>query len=155
MSIQSIRELRESGYKKVSLTTKTPISSDFWSCLVLRISLRPRTRPLFPLCITAISQQSLINFTCCIWTMCFWKSPLWRKSSCTTMSKEVSGMVILKYELKRHRTYILGLDHRLGCVYLFDDTDLLQLPGRRLRGNSLKPWAPRTFTGVSAYRWNT
>ena len=30
MSIQSIRELRESGYKKVSLTTKTPISSDFW-----------------------------------------------------------------------------------------------------------------------------
>ena len=30
MSIQSIRELWESGYKKVSLTTKTPISSDFW-----------------------------------------------------------------------------------------------------------------------------
>ena len=94
-----------------------------FSYLVLRISLRPRTRPLFPLCITAISQQSLINFTCCIWTMCFWKSPLWRKSSCTTMSKEVSGMVILKYELKRHRTYILGWTIALAvCIFLMTPT---------------------------------
>ena len=86
VGIQSIKELRESGYKKVSLTAKT-------------------------------------SFTCCIWTMCFWKSPLWRKSSCTTMRKEVSGMVILKYELKRHRTYILGWAIALAlCIFLMTPT---------------------------------
>ena len=30
MGIQSIKELRESGYKKVSLTAKTTIPRDFW-----------------------------------------------------------------------------------------------------------------------------
>lgn len=31
ISIQSIKELRESGYKKISVTTKTPIPNNFFN----------------------------------------------------------------------------------------------------------------------------
>lgn len=43
-------------------------------------------------------------------------------------------MVILKYELKRHRTYILGWAIALALCIFFDDADLLQLSGCCLRG---------------------
>ena len=56
-------------------------------CPALRTMRRLRIRPLFPLCITEISRPSLIKSTCFLWTMCFWKSPLWKRSSCTTMNK--------------------------------------------------------------------
>ena len=92
IGIQSIKELRESGYKKVSLSAKEAIPRDFFLaisliCPALPTMRRLRIRPLFPLCITEISRPSLIKSTCFLWTMCFWKSPLWKRSSCTTMNK--------------------------------------------------------------------
>ena len=113
----------KAAIKRSALPLKRPSPVSSGACPALPTTPRVLTRPLFPLCITAISRRSLTSFTCCIWTMCFWKNPLWRRSSCTTMRKEVSGMVILKYELRRHRTYILGWAIALAaCIFFMTPT---------------------------------
>ncbi|MFR3485052.1 MAG: ABC transporter permease subunit, partial [Clostridia bacterium] len=123
IGIQSIKELRESGYKKVSLSAKEAIPRDFFDLSGIANYAETADKTSVSFIITEISRRLLTSFTCCIWTMCFWKSPLWRKSSCTTMRKEVSGMVILKYELKRHRKYILGWAIALAlCVFVMTPT---------------------------------
>ena len=115
IGIQSIKELRESGYKKVSLSAKEAIPRDFFDLSGIANYAETADK-------TSVSFMYNGNITAIIdkLHLLHLDDVLLEEPS---MRKEVSGMVILKYELKRHRKYILGWAIALAlCVFVMTPT---------------------------------